>query len=213
MVQTLRAREITLQEIAKKFGLQLVEDEQLFREWQDDLPEITEAEKQRLDRVKASYSNLIEDPPLLENTVKMVVLSPLLDLAGFYLPPFRIKSEKSIEISLEDEGVIIKGQIDVLVMCDQFWVVVIESKQAAFSLEVGKSQLLTYMLANPYLDRPTYGLLTNGNSFLFIKLIQKDTPQYISSRLFYILNPGNDLYQVLRVFKRIAQLAVNKILI
>ena len=210
MVQTLRAREITLQELAEKFSLQLVEDEQLFREWQDDLPEITEAEKQRLDRVKASYSNLMEDPPLLENTVKMVVLSPLLDLAGFYLPPFRIKSEKSIEISLEDEGAIIKGQIDVLAVCDQFWVVVIESKQAAFSLEVGKSQLLTYMLANPHPEQPTYGLLTNGNSFLFIKLIQEYTPQYILSRLFYILNPGNDLYHVLRVLKRIAQLAINK---
>ncbi len=208
MVQTLPAREITLLQLTEKFGLQLVEDEQLFREWQDDLPEITEAEKQRLDRVKASYSNLIEDPPLLENTVKMVVLSPLLDLAGFYLPPFRIKSEKSIEISLENEGVIIKGQIDVLAVCNQFWVVVIESKQAAFSLEVGKSQLLTYMLANPYPERPTYGLLTNGNSFLFIKLIQSNTPQYLLSRLFYILNPGNDLYQVLRIFKHMAQLAI-----
>ncbi len=207
MVQTLAAKTITLQELSEKFGLQLIEDEQLFREWQDDLPEITEAEKQRLDRVKASYSNLLEDPPLLENTVKMVVLSPLLDLAGFYLPPFRLKSEKSIEISLEDKELIIRGLIDVLVVCDQFWVVVIESKQAAFSLEVGRPQLLTYMLANTHPDRPTYGLLTNGNSFLFIKLIQRDTPQYILSRLFYILNPGNDLYHVLGVLKRLAQLA------
>ncbi len=208
MVQRFPARDITLLELAEKFSLQLVEDEQLFREWQDDLPEITEAEKQRLDRVKASYSNLIEDPPLLENTVNMVVLSPLLDLAGFYLPPFRIKSEKSIEISLENEEVIIKGQIDVLAVCNQFWIVVIESKQAAFSLEVGKSQLLTYMLANPHPDRPTYGLLTNGNSFIFIKLIQGNTPQYLLSRLFYILNPGNDLYQVLRILKHMAQLAI-----
>ena len=209
MIQTLPAKAITLHELTEKFGLQLVEDEQFFREWQDELPEITEEEKRRLNRVKASYSNLIEDPPLLENTVKMVVLSPLLDLAGFYLPPFRIKSEKSIEIPIEDEGLIIKGQIDVLAVYEQFWVVVIESKQAAFSLEVGRSQLLTYMLANPHPDRPTFGLLTNGNSFLFIKLILGDTPQYILSRLFYILNPGNDLYQVLRILKRLAQLAVH----
>ena len=209
MVQVLPAREITLKQLGEKFALQLVKDEQVFREWQDDLPEITEVEKQRLDRVQASYSHLIEEPPLLENTVKMVVLSPLLDLAGFYLPPFRIRSEKSSEISLEDQEVIIKGQIDVLAVCKQFWVVVIEFKQAAFSLEVGKSQLLTYMLANPHPDRPTYGLLTNGNSFLFIKLIPGDPPQYVLSRFFYILNPGNDLYQVLSVLKRIAQLAVS----
>ncbi len=211
MVQTLPAREITLHELTEKFGLQLVEDGQFFREWQDDLPEITEAEKQRLDRVKASYSNLLEDPPLLENTVKMVVLSPLLDLAGFYLPPFRIKSEKSIEISLEDEGVIIKGQIDVLAVCDQFWVVVIESKQAAFSLEVGRSQLLTYMLANPHPDRPTYGLVLNGSSFRFLKLVKGETLQYAVSRIFDLFNPGSDLYQVLGVLKLLAQLSISLI--
>ena len=223
MVQTLPAREITLHELTEKFGLQLVEDEQFFREWQDNLPEITKAEKQRLDRVKASYSNLLGDPPLLENTVKlarslgretrpgslvkMVVLSPLLDLAGFYLPPFRIKSEKSLEISLKDEGLIIKGQIDVLVVCDQFWVVVIESKQAAFSLEVGRSQLLTYMLANPHPDRPNYGLVLNGSSFRFFKLVKEATLQYAVSKIFDLFNPGNDLYHVLRVLKRLAQLA------
>ena len=210
MVQTLPAREITLHQLTEKFGLQLVEDEQFFREWQDELPEITEAEKQKLDRVKASYSNLLEDPPLLENTVKMVVLSPLLDLAGFYLPPFRIRSEKSIEISLEDEGLIIKGQIDILAVCAQFWVVVIESKQAAFSLEVGRSQLLTYMLANPHPDRPTYGLILNGSNFRFLKLVKGERYQYALSRIFDLFNPGNDLYQVLRVLKRLGQLTTQQ---
>jgi hypothetical protein len=209
MVQTLPAKEITLHELKEKFGLQLVEDDQFFREWQDDLPEITEEEKQRLDRVKASYSNLLEYPPLLENTVKMVVLSPLLDLAGFYLPPFRIRSEKSIEISLEDEGVIIRGQIDVLAVCDRFWVVVIESKQAAFSLEVGRPQLLTYMLANPNPDRPIYGLILNGSSFRFFKLLQGERSHYAVSRIFDLFNPQNDLYQVLRVLKHLARLAIS----
>ena len=206
MVQTLPAREITLHELREKFGLQLVEDEQFFREWQDDLPEITEAEKQRLDRVKASYSNLLEAPPLLENTEKMVVLSPLLDLASFYLPPFRIRSEKSIEISWKDKGIIIKGQIDVLVVCDRFWIVVIESKQAAFSLEVGRSQLLTYMLANPNPERPTYGLILNGSNFRFLKLVKGEKYNYAVSRIFDLFNPGNDLYQVLRILKRLGQL-------
>lgn len=208
MIQILPAREITLHDLIEKFGLQLIEDEQFFRERQDDLPEIPDLEKQRLDRVKASYSNLLEDPPLLENTVKMVVLSPLLDLAGFYLPPFRIRSEKSSELTLEDEGVIIKGQIDVLAVCEQFWVVVIESKQAAFSLEVGRSQLLTYMLSNPYPNQPTYGLLTNGSNFRFLKLLNNETPQYAVSRIFDLFNLGNDLYRVLAILKRLAQLAV-----
>ncbi len=93
-------------------------------------------------------------------------------------------------------------------MCDQFWVVVIESKQAAFSLDMGRSQLLTYMLANPHPDRPTYGLILNGSSFRFLKLIDGETSQYALSKIFDLFNPGNDLYHVLRVLKRLAQLAV-----
>jgi hypothetical protein len=207
MVQTLPAKQITLHELTDKFGLQLIENDQFFREWQDNIPEITEEEKQRLDRVKVSYSNLLAEPPLLENTVKMVVLSPLLDLAGFYLPPFRIRSEKSIEISLEEQGVMIKGQIDVLAVYNQFWVVVIESKQAAFSLEAGRAQLLTYMLANPHPHRPTYGLILNGSSFRFFKLVKGETSHYALSRIFDLFNPENDLYQVLCVLKHLAQLA------
>ena len=79
MIQMLPTKEITLLALETKFGLQLVEDEQFFREWQDNLPEITDAEKPRVDRVKASYSHLFKYSPMLENTVKMVALSPLLD--------------------------------------------------------------------------------------------------------------------------------------
>ncbi|EGJ29796.1 MULTISPECIES: hypothetical protein [Moorena] len=210
MIQTIPAREITLYELETKFGIHLVEDNEFFREWQDDLPEITATEKERLDRVKVSYTNLTKYPPLLENTVKMVVLSPLLDLAGLYLPPFHIKSEKSVEIAEEDRGVIVRGNIDVLVLWEQFLVVVIESKKVAFSLEVGKPQLLAYMLSNPYPEKPVYGLITNGSSFRFIKLVKGEITQYAVSKLFDIFNPGNELYSVLRVLKGLGQLAINQ---
>ncbi|MFN6470540.1 MAG: restriction endonuclease subunit R [Nostoc sp. SerVER01] len=207
MVQTIQAKEITLLDLENSFGLQLVEDDQFFREWQDNLAEISDTEKQQLDRVKASYANLLKYPPLLENTVKMVVLSPLLDLAGFYLSPFHVKSEKSVEVTADDEGLTVKGQIDVLILFEQLVVIVIESKQAAFSVEVGKAQLLAYMLALSNTGKPIYGLITNGGSFIFVKLIKQDTPKYALSRLFYIFNPGNELYTVLRVLKRLGKLA------
>lgn len=208
MVQTIPARTITLHDLETQFGLTFIEDDQFFREWQDDLPDITESDKQRLDRVKASYIHLLKYPPLLENTVKMVILSPLLDLAGFYLPPFHIKSEKSVEIAADDGDIKVRGEIDVLALGEQVWIAVIESKQAAFSLEVGMPQILAYMLANPTADMPTYGLITNGSNFIFLKLANRETPQYALSRLFYILNPGNDLYNVLRVLKRLASFVV-----
>lgn len=208
MVQTIQARNVTMYDWETHFKIEWVEDDQFFREWQDNLPEISEAEKQRLDRVKASYRNLLKHPPLLENTVKMVVLSPFLDLADFYLAPFHVTSEKSVEIIDEDEGIIVRGQLDVLALFQEFWVVVIESKKAAFSLDVGIPQLLAYMLANLSADRPTYGLLMNGSSFLFVKLVKRETPQYAFSRWFSMFNPGNDLYSVLSILKRLGQLNV-----
>jgi len=208
MVQTIPARTITLHDLETQFGLTFIEDDQFFREWQNDLPDITDSDKQRLDRVKSSYIHLLNYPPLLENTVKMVILSPLLDLAGFYLPPFHIKSEKSVEISANDGDIKVRGEIDVLALGEQVWIAVIESKQTAFSLEVGMPQILAYMLANPTADTPTYGLITNGSNFIFLKLANQETPQYALSRLFYILNPGNDLYNVLRVLKHLASFVV-----
>lgn len=48
--------------------------------------------------------------------MKLVVLSPLLNLAGFYDEPFYIRGEQSIEISEEDEEEVIRGRIDILVI-------------------------------------------------------------------------------------------------
>ncbi|MGL5060468.1 MAG: restriction endonuclease subunit R [Microcoleus sp.] len=211
MVQTIQAKNVKLNDLETNFKIEWVEDDRFFREWQDDLPEISDYEKQRLDRVKASYRNLLSRPPMLENTVKMVVLSPLLDLADFYLEPFHVTSEKSVEIIDDDEGVIVRGQLDVLALFQEFWVVVVESKKAAFSLEVGIPQLLAYMLANVTGDRPTYGLLTNGADFMFAKLVKGEAVQYGFSRKFNFFNPGNDLYGVLSIFKRLGELNVGNV--
>lgn len=89
-----------------KFGLQRVEDDQFFREWLDELPELTAVERQALDRVKRNYLYLLEYP-VMESIVKMAVLSPLLDLAGFYEPPFRVDGENEVKVSAIDEGDVI----------------------------------------------------------------------------------------------------------
>lgn len=204
MVQTIAATNINLYELKTKFGLQRVDNDQFFREWVDDLPELTDLEKQQLDRVKASYFNLAERP-MLETTVKMVVLSPLLDMANFYLSPFSIVAEEEVQISAEDDGTIVRGRIDVLVVQNQLWILVIESKRPSFSLEEGLPQALAYMLANPNTDRPTFALVTNGSNFIFIKMSKQGTPQYATSYEF-TLRRGDDLYIVLKILKRLAQL-------
>jgi hypothetical protein len=205
-MQTILAQDITLHDLTAKFGLMQTEDEQFFREWQDNLPEVTEQEKRSLNRIKSNYNNLIAYPPLLENAVKMVVLSPLLDLAGFYQPPLRIETETSVNLVSEDEGVLVKGRIDVLVLNQRLWILVIESKKAEFSLEAARVQALTYMLASPNGDKPIFGLITNGSSFIFIKLVKQNPPLYGLSRVFSLLSPGNELYSVLAILKRLGSI-------
>lgn len=110
-----------------------------------------------------------------------------------------------MQITAEDEGETVQGRIDVLVIQEQLWVLVIESKRGSFSLEPALPQALAYMMANPNPDKPAFGLVTNGSNFLFIKLMKQDTPQYALSDEF-TLRRGNDLYSVLRILKRLGAL-------
>ncbi|MEH2335640.1 type I restriction endonuclease [Nostoc sp.] len=205
MVQFIQAQNIGLAYLEERFSLQLVEDETFFTEWFDNLPEITDLEKQDLDRVKLHFLRLIKRPPLSEETVKLVVLSPLLNLAGFYDEPFYLRGEQSIEISAEDEEEIIRGRIDVLVIQEKLWLLVIESKRASFSLLEAVPQALVYMLANPSQDKPNFGLVTNGSDFIFLKLTKQNQPRYAISDQFTLLNRKNELYQVLSVLKNLSQ--------
>ncbi|MHC5595046.1 MAG: restriction endonuclease subunit R [Nostoc sp.] len=206
MVQTLAAENVTLEQLILLYGLELVDSEEFFREWQDDLPELTSLEKQLLDQIKAGYINLRNYPPLLENTVNTIVLSPLLFIGKFYLPPFHVKLEKSIEIETQDKQTIIKGRIDFLLLNQKFWVTVIESKQVAYSVEAGLDQILAYMLAAPQSEDVVFGMITSGGSFMFIKLLKGYPPRYTTSDIFDVRNRGNELYNVLQILKRISQL-------
>lgn len=210
MIQTIQAKTVTLRDLITNFSIQLVEDDRFFWEWQHELPEITTAEMQLLDKVKAGYINLLNYPPLLEGVIKMAVLDPILFIGDFYLSPFHVKAEKSVEITTKDEEVMIRGNLDTLVLKDQFWAMVIESKQAEFSVEAGLAQILAYMLGSPVFERPSFGMITTGGSFIFIKLVKGETPQYATSKGFLTRNPGNDLYSVLRIFKRLSQLATSE---
>ncbi|MEM6754014.1 MAG: hypothetical protein AAF630_13680 [Cyanobacteria bacterium P01_C01_bin.38] len=115
-MQTIQGRDISLYGLEEKFGLQLSTDIDFFTEWRDNLPSLIDIEKQSLKRVQSNYFNLTRRRLILEEAVKMVVLSPLLDLASFYQAPFEIETETSVEIVAEEEGIKLKGNIDVLVV-------------------------------------------------------------------------------------------------
>ncbi|EDX71315.1 Type I restriction enzyme R protein N terminal domain protein [Coleofasciculus chthonoplastes PCC 7420] len=204
MAQVIQASELTLHDVKEKFNLQRVEDEQFFPEWQNDLPQATDAEKQWLDRVKANFLYLAEYP-MHEEIVKMVVLSPLLSLANFYSYPFRPVAEKPVEIVFEDEAETLRGRIDVLVLHQTLWITVIEAKRKQLNVLEGIPQALFYMMNRPTIREPLFGFITNGSEFVYLKLMQQDSPRYGLSRLFSLINPGNDLYTVLGVLKRLGE--------
>ena len=64
----------------------------------------------------------------------LLFASPLLTLAGFYDPPFRLKAAESVQLTLEDPEEVLQGRLDVLVLKEQFWLVVLASKKTALSV-------------------------------------------------------------------------------
>jgi PD-(D/E)XK nuclease superfamily len=206
MAQTIQARDITLGELEENFGLQLATDTEFFTELTDGLPSLTDAEKISLKRVQTNYFNLTQRRQMSEEAVKMVVLSPLLDLAGFFQAPFEIETEKSIEISAEDENVILKGNIDVLVIQKKLWVLVIESKSTKFDVLIALPQALAYMLGAPSKE-PTFALLVNGAEFVFVKLLQEENPKYARSYRLSIEREV-DFQQVLAILKNLSALVL-----
>lgn len=206
MAQVIQANELTLSQVEDQFNLrQVLDDPPFFREWHDDLPELSESERTSLDRVKTEFLYLYKYP-MLEDLVKMVVLSPLLSLAGFYRPPIRPVLEKRVDVAVNDGDRTVWGRIDILLLQQQVWVAVIESKQAGFSLKDATAQTLFYMMANPNTEKPTFGLVTNGGHFIFIKLLQSELPRYAFSTEFSLFRLENELYPVLKVLKRLAEL-------
>ena len=204
MVQTIAADKITLYDLEQRFKLQQTEDQSFFPEWQGDLPALTEIEQQRLARVQAVVANL-EQRSVLENTVKLAVVAPLMDLSGLFLPPFYVSTEDSVEIEATDNSIVVRGRIDILVLKEQLWVLAIESKRAEFSPKVGIPQVLSYMLAAPKRSFPLYGLVTNGTDFVFLKLLFQEFPRYARSRQF-VLGQDHDLNRVLQILKRLAEI-------
>ena len=202
----MQAQNIGIAYLEERFSLKQSDNEAFFPEWLENLPEISDLEKQYLDKVKLHFLRLAKYPPLSEETVKLVVLSPLLSLAGFYDEPFLIRSESSIEVAVENEDEVIRGKIDVLVIQQQLWLLVIESKRTAFSLLEAIPQALTYMLANPHPTKPLFGLVMNGSDFIFIKFSQINQAQYALSDQFTLLKRENELYQVFRILKKLGQI-------
>ncbi len=195
--------ELRIENAELRNPLQKTRDLAFFPEWQGTLPGVSDRERETLTQIQADYLYMSEDV-MHENAVKMVVLSPLFSLAGFYRAPYRIASEKMVKIQTTDDDKVFRGFIDVLVLHQNLWALVVESKRNTFSLEVARPQVLTYMLANPHPDRAAFGLISNGVNFRLLKLLGQ---QYGESDEFYLGNQG-DMERLLPVLKQVGQAAI-----
>ncbi|HEY9614241.1 type I restriction endonuclease subunit R [Allocoleopsis sp.] len=198
----------SLDDLEERFNLRPTENEQFFCEWSNKLPELNDSEVATLDQIRNRFYRHRKRSSLAEGTINQLLISPLLTLAGLYDEPFFVTTEPEVELLLEDKGELLRGRIDTLIIQQQLWVLVVESK-STIAFSVALPQALTYMMANPNLERPVYGLITNGDEFQFIKLLIQDNPQYDLSNIFSLLLPRrNQLYDIMRVLKRIKQIMI-----
>ena len=134
------------------------------------------------------------------------MISPLLELLGLCDPPLRIQGERYVEITIENDTQVLRGRIDVIVIQQSLWIVRIEAKHFGFSVLQGIPQTLAYMMGSPDYQPVTYGLITTGEDFLFLKLQRNATSQYALANKFTLLSDEhNNLYRVTQVLKRLTQ--------
>lgn len=198
----------SLDDLEVRFNLCPTENEQFFPEWHQNLPELTDTETTTLDQIRTRFLRHRKRGFLAEGTINHLVISPLLTLAGLYDDPFFITTEPEVELLLEERDELLRGRIDTLIIQQQLWVLVVESK-STLAFSVALPQVLTYMMGNPNLECPVYGLITNGDEFQFIKLLKRDNPQYDLSNIFSLLLPHrNQLYDIMRILKHLKQIMI-----
>jgi hypothetical protein len=197
----------TLGQVQDKLGISLTEDARFFEEWMGVGESVTEADRSRLDQVRRNFLYQSSDGVLLEETIKMIILSPLLELAGFYQAPFRFRAEVSVAVeAIGEQDEVLRGRIDGLVLQERLWVVLIEAKRTTFDLELALPQALSYMAAAPERDRPVFGMVTNGASYLFVKLMGAE---YGVSDLFGTRSQHrNNLVEVLEILRCFGRLVM-----
>jgi hypothetical protein len=171
---TLQARNLTLDEVHQLLNLQPSLQRVRFGEVLD-LPELTDWEGAEMEQIRIDFQAYWQAGRVLEGQVQMLVLAPLLRLAGFYRSPIQLSLEQAIaEITIEDQDLTIAGRLDLLAvrrsLTTPLWILVVESKNSQIDALNGLPQLLTYASRTLSHQRSVWGLVTNGISYYFTRL-------------------------------------------
>jgi hypothetical protein len=199
----------SLNDLQNRCNLYQAEDENFFNEWFTDLPQLNPEEQAGINRIKQRYDYHRVDSLLLEGTINLLVVSPLLEVAGFLDAPYRIRSPYGITLEIEEPEETIRGFIDTLIVQQKLWIFVVESKRNSIPVTAAIPQLLAYMLTTPQPDKPVFGMATNGDEFIFLKLILTGTPKYDISRTFSLFPRRHELAEVLQILKKLGQVIMD----
>ena len=133
--------------------------------------EVTLAEQQELIEIQTYFDYYLTEGDTSEGQVKLIAISPLLKLAGYYQPPIQIKVEDAIaKIDIQDEDTTISGRLDLLAINRSqstgprtfLWILLIETKKGLADPLAVLPQLLTYAHTGLAHQEAVWGLTTNG---------------------------------------------------
>ncbi len=105
-------------------------------------------------------------------------------------------------IQREEGRITLERRIDALTVQNDFWLVVMKGNWGGFSLLQAVPQAISYMAATPYPNCPTFGLVTNGYDYLFVKL---EGGEFALSHKFTLLSEAdsNNLLCVAQILKNL----------
>lgn len=206
---TLRAREITLEEVRKLLGFQ-----PLFRgRFQDflSLVPLTELEQQELDKIADELMRYLAVGNISEGQARQIAINPLLRLAGYHQAPIELQVEEDIQqIYIEDKDTHIRGRFDIIAVNRTIetssktflWVLIVESKNIAASEFAGIGQMLTYAYTSLEKQPAVWGLVTNGATYQFFYVAKGERLTYQYMPTLSLLESDRAL-QLLTVLKAI----------
>jgi hypothetical protein len=195
-----------LQEAHRRLDLRPIADPDFFPEWQGNFVERSGIECAALDRLKTGYLDYAECGSITEGTVNFIMLSPLLELLGLMDSPFELRSEKYLRFEIEDGATQLEGLMDAVVLREKLWLVVIESKRYGFSVRQAIAQTLAYMMGFTSAASPvSFGLVTTGEDFLFVKLDRNSRQYALSDKFTLSTIHDNQLIQVVQILMALVE--------
>ena len=211
LMTTLSAKNLTLSQVHQLLKLNKLPNSSFIPLLS--LEPLTEFEQQELAQIRDDFENYLIEGKVLEGQIKLLVIGPLLRLAGFYRSPIKISLELDIaDIIIEDEDTKITGRFDILAVNKAqptstdiaFWLLVIEAKNSSINSFEGLPQLLTYAYQSLERQELVWGLTTNGMQFQFVLLWQGNPSTYQQMPLLNLMDSESAI-QLLQVLKAICK--------